>query len=162
MKRGQSGAPNALRGRGHRCCAWPPLGRYGRGDEPKKRGDVDGLIALLDRYDRLQAGRASNSFGGYYFEGPAYSMAQGMSVRAKAKSYGDVLRLLDHYIAEARRKHVKSQISAAELPVKHQVWKFGSPHTLVLTKTDELFRREAKARKDAAANLQWLAAASGR
>jgi len=31
----------------------------------------------------------------------------------------------------------------------------------VLTKTDELFRREAKARKDAAADLEWLAA-SGR
>jgi hypothetical protein len=42
--------------------------------------------------------------------------------------------------------------------VKHEIWKFGSPHTLVLTKTDELFRREAKARKDAAASLEWLAA----
>jgi hypothetical protein len=28
----------------------------------------------------------------------------------------------------------------------------------VLTKTDELFRREATARKDATASLQWLAA----
>jgi hypothetical protein len=35
---------------------------------------------------------------------------------------------------------------------------FGSPHTLVLTKTDELFRHEAKARKDATASLEWLAA----
>ncbi|HET6186132.1 MAG TPA: 2OG-Fe(II) oxygenase [Trebonia sp.] len=60
-------------------------------------------------------------------------------------------------LAEARRRHVMDQISAAELPVKHEIWKFGSPHTLVLTKTDELFRREAKARKDAAASLQWLA-----
>jgi hypothetical protein len=32
----------------------------------------------------------------------------------------------------------------------------------VLTKTGELFRREAKARKDAAASLGWLAAAAGR
>jgi hypothetical protein len=32
----------------------------------------------------------------------------------------------------------------------------------VLTKTSELFRREAKARKDATASLEWLAAASGR
>jgi hypothetical protein len=30
----------------------------------------------------------------------------------------------------------------------------------VLTKTGELFQREAKARKDAAATLKWLAAAS--
>ena len=48
--------------------------------------------------------------------------------------------------------------SSAELPVKREIWKFGSPHTLVLTKTDELFRREAKARKDATASLEWLAA----
>ena len=67
-------------------------------------------------------------------------------------------RTLEWPLAEARRKHVKDQIRAAELPVKHEVWKFGSPHTLVLTKTDELFRREAKARKDAAASLEWLAA----
>jgi hypothetical protein len=32
----------------------------------------------------------------------------------------------------------------------------------VLTKTDELFQREAEARKDAAASLEWLATASGR
>jgi hypothetical protein len=68
-------------------------------------------------------------------------------------------RTLEWPLAEARRKHVKNQINAAELPVKHEVWKFGSPHTLVLTKTDELFRREAKARKDAAASLEWLTAA---
>jgi len=67
-------------------------------------------------------------------------------------------RTLEWPLAEARRKHVKGQISAGELPVKHEIWKFGSPHTLVLTKTDELFRREAKARKDAAASLEWLAA----
>jgi hypothetical protein len=67
-------------------------------------------------------------------------------------------RTLEWPLAEARRKHVKTQSSSAELPVKHEIWKFGSPHTLVLTKTDELFRREAKARKDAAASLEWLAA----
>ena len=44
-------------------------------------------------------------------------------------------RTLEWPLAEARRKHVKDQISAAELPVRHEVWKFGSPHTLVLTKT---------------------------
>jgi hypothetical protein len=71
-------------------------------------------------------------------------------------------RTLEWPLAEARRKHVKGQISAAELPVRHETWKFGSPHTLVLTKTDELFWREAEARKDAAASLEWLAAESGR
>ena len=71
-------------------------------------------------------------------------------------------RTLEWPLAEARRKHVKDQIRAAELPVRHEVWKFGSPHTLVLTKTEELFRREARARQDATASLEWLAAASGR
>jgi hypothetical protein len=65
-------------------------------------------------------------------------------------------RTLEWPLAEARRKHVKDQISAGELPVRHETWKFGSPHTLVLTKTDELFRREATARKDASASLEWL------
>jgi hypothetical protein len=71
-------------------------------------------------------------------------------------------RTLEWPLAETRRKHVKDQISCAELPVRHEIWKFGSPHTLVLTKTDELFRREATARKDATASLESLAAASGR
>jgi hypothetical protein len=70
-------------------------------------------------------------------------------------------RTLEWPLAEARRKHVKDKIRAAELPVRNEIWKFGSPHTLVLTKADELFRREAKARKDAAADLEWLAT-SGR
>ena len=59
-------------------------------------------------------------------------------------------------LAEARRKHIKYQVGAAELPVRYEVWKFGSPHTLVLTKTDELFLREARPRKDAAASVDWL------
>lgn len=67
-------------------------------------------------------------------------------------------RTLEWPLAEARRKHVTRQISTAELPVKHQTWKFGSPYTLVLTKTDELFRHEAQARSDATKSLEWLAA----
>jgi hypothetical protein len=67
-------------------------------------------------------------------------------------------RKLERPLAEARRKHVIEQIGAAELPVRHEVWKFGSPHTLVLTKTGEMLGREAAARKDAAASLEWLIA----
>ena len=62
-------------------------------------------------------------------------------------------RTLEWPLAEARRRHVKEQISVAELPVRHEIWKFGSPYTLVLTKIDELFRREARTREDAAASL---------
>jgi hypothetical protein len=68
------------------------------------------------------------------------------------------VRTLEWPLAEARRKHVISQIRTAELPVKHETWKFGSPYTLVLSKTDELFRREASARDVAAAGLEWLTA----
>lgn len=71
-------------------------------------------------------------------------------------------RTLECPLAEARRKHVTSQIKTAELPVTHRVWKFGSPYTLVLTKTDELFRREAKAREIAITSLEWLTQHSGR
>jgi hypothetical protein len=67
-------------------------------------------------------------------------------------------RTLEWPLAEARRKHVMDQISAAELPVRDEIWKCGSPHTLVLTKTAGLFRREAMAREDATASLEWLAA----
>jgi hypothetical protein len=67
-------------------------------------------------------------------------------------------RKLEWPLAEARRKHVIEQVRAAELPVSHEVWKFGSPHTLVLGKTGEMFEREAAARKDAAASLEWLTA----
>ena len=67
-------------------------------------------------------------------------------------------RTLEWPLAEARRKHIKNQVSVADLPIRHETWKFGSPHTLVLTKTDELFRREATARKDAADSLEWLTA----
>ena len=70
---------------------------------------------------------------------------------------GQAERTLEWPLAEARRKHVADQVKAAELPVKHQVWKFGSSHTLVLTKTDDLFRREAKARENATSSLAWLA-----
>src|SRR5579863_3029131 len=70
---------------------------------------------------------------------------------------GPAERTLEWPLAEARRKHVADQIKAAEFPVKHQVWKFGSPYTLVLTKTDDLFRREAKARENATSSLAWLA-----
>ncbi len=69
--------------------------------------------------------------------------------------------MLEWQLAEACRKHVRNQISATDLPVRHETWKFGSPHTLVLTKTDELFR-DAAARKEVAATPEWRAATSGR
>jgi hypothetical protein len=65
-------------------------------------------------------------------------------------------RTLEWPLAEARRKHLQQSIRAAELPVRHQVLKAGSPYTLILTKTDALFARERKERQRAVADLAWL------
>lgn len=76
-------------------------------------------------------------------------------------SFGEFLRdgsrrLLEWPLAEARRKHVKQAIRTAELPVRQQVVRAGSPYTLILTKTDALFERERKARQRAVTDLAWL------
>ena len=59
-----------------------------------------------------------------------------------------------------RRTHVERRILDAELPVARATRRVGSPHTLVLTKTAELFEREAEQREQDAADLTWLS--SGR
>ncbi|MGH9113904.1 MAG: 2OG-Fe(II) oxygenase [Acidimicrobiales bacterium] len=61
-------------------------------------------------------------------------------------------------IAQAKRQHVHRRIDGAELPVRHQTRRRGSPYTLVVTKTDELFTREAQARRQDEADLAWLTA----
>ncbi len=49
-------------------------------------------------------------------------------------------------LAKPRRQHIHHRIDEAELPVTHQTLRQGSPHKLVLTKTDALFRAEAQQR----------------
>jgi predicted 2-oxoglutarate/Fe(II)-dependent dioxygenase YbiX len=61
-------------------------------------------------------------------------------------------------IAQAKRQHIHRRIDDAELSVRHQTRRRGSPYTLVLTKTDELFIREGDARRQDEADLAWLAA----
>ncbi len=65
-------------------------------------------------------------------------------------------RTLEGPLAEARRKHFRQSLRAAELPVRHQTLRAGSPYTLILTKTDALFERERKARQRAITDLAWL------
>ena len=65
-------------------------------------------------------------------------------------------RTLEWPLAEVRRKHIRQSIRAAELPVRHQTLRAGSPYTLILTKTDALFERERKARQRAITDLAWL------
>ena len=52
-------------------------------------------------------------------------------------------------LAKPRRQHIHHRIDEAELPVTHQTLRQGSPHKLVLTKTDALFRDEAQQRRTA-------------
>jgi hypothetical protein len=118
----------------------------------REHGD-DVLACLLPMLPMLRAAGPGSS-------APIEELAQHCELCGTVGEFlaGRGERTLDWPLAQARPKHVKNQVSAADLPVMREVWKFGSPHTLLLTKTDELFRREAKARKDMAASLGWLTA----
>jgi hypothetical protein len=69
-------------------------------------------------------------------------------------------RVFEWPIAQAKRQHVHRRIDDAELPVQHQTRRRGSPYTLVLTKTDELFTREHEARRQDEADLARLTASA--
>ncbi|HUY50396.1 MAG TPA: 2OG-Fe(II) oxygenase [Streptosporangiaceae bacterium] len=64
-------------------------------------------------------------------------------------------------LAKEKRRHVHTRIDTAELPVRHETRRRGSPYTLVLTKTQELFERERGARHRAVTDLTWLTENSG-
>lgn len=64
-------------------------------------------------------------------------------------------------IAKEKRKHVHRRIDAHELPVRHETRRSGSPYTLVLTKTRELFARQERQREEWRAGLAWLTGESG-
>ena len=49
-----------------------------------------------------------------------------------------------------------------ELPVRHETRRSGSPFTLVLTKTEGLFKREATERRSWQPDLAWLAGRKSR
>jgi hypothetical protein len=59
-------------------------------------------------------------------------------------------------LAKDRPAHVHHRIDAAELPVEHHTRRVGRPYTLVLTKTDALFSREAQRRRRDERDLLWL------
>lgn len=56
-------------------------------------------------------------------------------------------RVLEWPLRQDRRSHIHAQIERAELPVRHQTRRVGSPFTLVLTKTADLHERERAARE---------------
>ena len=68
-------------------------------------------------------------------------------------------RTLEWPLAKPGRQHVHQQIDAAGLPVQHLTRRQGRPYTLILTKTEDLFRREDEIRRQAWTDLAWLASA---
>jgi hypothetical protein len=68
---------------------------------------------------------------------------------------------LEWPLAKERRRHVHARIDTAELPVTHQTRRIGRPYTLVLTKTDALFKLEAQRRRRDARDLAWLERSRG-
>ncbi len=69
-----------------------------------ERGDVDGLIALIERHERLASASASNSPPASFNNAPvAQAVARAMGVKAEAKDYPAILRLLDRVLASAAR-----------------------------------------------------------
>ncbi|MDR3639221.1 MAG: DUF1583 domain-containing protein [Isosphaeraceae bacterium] len=66
-----------------------------------EKGDMEALIAILDKAERAEGSKASslvagNPYGAY---GVPQTLAKAMTLRADARAYGDILRLLDRYDA---------------------------------------------------------------
>ncbi len=70
------------------------------------RGDVDVLLKLYDKYERLQGNRpvTYNVFGGQGAS-PLLAVLKAMEKRTEDKAYADVLRILDRLLAAAKRTH---------------------------------------------------------
>jgi hypothetical protein len=117
--------------------------------------DVGGLAADCDRRLSAIAARPARDAGDWSVPWP------GGCTCDRCATLRDFLtdpgrQAFEWPLAEAGRKHVQDRITSAELPVRHETWRYGSPYTLVLTKTEELFRREDAEREQALADLAWL------
>jgi hypothetical protein len=70
-------------------------------------------------------------------------------------------RQLEWPLAKNRRAHVHGIIEIYDLPVNHVTRREGSPFTLVLTKTEALFERDAAERGRWDGDLSWLTKTAG-
>ena len=59
-------------------------------------------------------------------------------------------------LAKDDRAHIHQIIEGYELPVGHQTRRTGRPYTLVLTKREDLFERDAKRRQRWVRDVKWL------
>ncbi len=67
-------------------------------------------------------------------------------------------RRLEWPLAKDHRQHVHGKIDAHERPVLHTTRRTGSPFTLILEKTQEVFSRDLKSRNTWKTELKWLKA----
>ena len=67
------------------------------------RGDVDGLLALVDRYERLASASNQPASSGYGNSPVAQAIARTMGAKAESKDHAAILRLLDTALASAAR-----------------------------------------------------------
>ena len=65
-------------------------------------------------------------------------------------------RQFDWPLAKDQRGHIHVIIDSYDLPISHVTRRVGRPFTLVLTKTEALFQREAAERARWDRDLQWL------
>lgn len=59
-------------------------------------------------------------------------------------------------LSKDRRAHLHGRIDTAELPVTHRTRRTGRPYTLVLIKTDTIFKRDIEDRNRDQTELDWL------
>ena len=67
-----------------------------------------------------------------------------------------VRQRLEWPLAQQSRGHIHQRIDASELPVRHETRRSGRPYTLILSKTKELFEREARERRSWQSDLARL------
>ncbi|MGZ5446255.1 MAG: 2OG-Fe(II) oxygenase, partial [Thermoanaerobaculia bacterium] len=65
-------------------------------------------------------------------------------------------RVSEWPLAKEHRAHVHQTIERHELPLSHETRRTGRPYTLVLTKREALFERDAAQRKRWINDLEWL------
>ncbi|MGZ5472488.1 MAG: 2OG-Fe(II) oxygenase [Thermoanaerobaculia bacterium] len=65
-------------------------------------------------------------------------------------------RVFEWPLAKEHRAHVHQTIERHELPLSHETRRTGRPYTLVLTKREALFERDAAQRKRWINDLEWL------
>lgn len=76
-----------------------------------QRGDLDAVVRLIDKLERLRSSSSTNYItgafvsGGIYFPGTGQSISQAMSVAAGQKAHANALRLVDHVLDLNRKRY---------------------------------------------------------